>query len=164
MFFSYVISTSRYKYLGVCFLTMFFFICISMQNIGLENKYNMYSRKPSGIVITKAFHVDSGINNDERAQIKNTSSPLYYVDNSQCKIPYIDPFAEEVMRIYKFKVFETCTNESDLVRPIFDRNTRRYVLHINSSVISQILNSSEIKYTCYYQEITRNDKRGMNLM
>lgn len=80
---------------------------------------------------------------------------LYYVNSPHCKMPYIDPFSQELLAIYKPMVFETCTNESDLVTPIFDVNRKRYVLHIDEGVAAKILNSSEIEYNCYYQEITR---------
>ncbi|XP_034112579.2 uncharacterized protein LOC117573463 [Drosophila albomicans] len=62
------------------------------------------------------------------------------------------------MEIYKPQVFEKCSNESDLVRPIYDVNSGHYVLHINNSVVSQMLNSSEIQFKCYYQEIKHNDR------
>ncbi|XP_034488259.1 uncharacterized protein LOC117792297 [Drosophila innubila] len=117
----------------------------------------------STIVKTNANH-EIVVHVEGRAQKTEDNSPLYYVENIHCKIPYIDPFAEEVMEIYKPHVFEECTNESDLVRPIFDMNIKRYMLHINDSVISQILNSSEIKYTCYYQEITHSDKNGISFI
>lgn len=162
MFFS---SGFGYKCLGICFLVMFIFICMAYQNIGLDFKYYEYSIKTSAIVKANAdlVHVIR-VDNEGEELTKEVSSPQYYVNNIQCKIPYIDPFDDEVMEIYKPKKFETCTNESDLVRPIFDMNSKRYVLHINSSVISQMLNSSEIKYTCYYQEITHDDNNGLQFM
>lgn len=86
---------------------------------------------------------------------KVSSKPLYYVESPQCKIPYVDPFSKDVMMIYKPMVFETCTNDSDLVTPFFDFNRKRYVLHIDESVAAKILNSSETEFNCYYQEITR---------
>ncbi|KAM8706165.1 hypothetical protein ACLKA7_010446 [Drosophila subpalustris] len=92
---------------------------------------------------------------DERETVSG-KLPLYYVENSKCRIPFIDPFAAEVMDHYKPEVFETCSNESDLVRPIFDITRTRYVLHINETLAAQKLNSSDVEYNCYYQEITRN--------
>ncbi|EDW16526.2 uncharacterized protein Dmoj_GI10580 [Drosophila mojavensis] len=92
---------------------------------------------------------------DEGEEETVMPQPLYYVDSAQCRMPSVDPFSKDAMEIYKPMVFETCTNDSDLIRPIFDFNRKRYVLRIDENVAAKLLNSSETEYNCYYQEITR---------
>ncbi|XP_017145506.1 uncharacterized protein LOC108157818 [Drosophila miranda] len=89
-----------------------------------------------------------------------TALPLYFVESSKCKIPYVDPFGADAMAIYKPMVYEPCSNDTALVTPIYDVIRRRYVLHINETLASQLLNSSEIEYNCYYQEIKGSSSDG----
>nr|AAQ23564.1 RE42568p [Drosophila melanogaster] len=62
------------------------------------------------------------------------------------------------MAIFHPEHFETCSNETALVTPIYDISRQRYVLFINESLASIILNSNGGEYNCYYQEITRDRK------
>ncbi|XP_030377568.1 uncharacterized protein LOC115626357 [Scaptodrosophila lebanonensis] len=88
--------------------------------------------------------------------IENESPPQYFVFNSKCKMPYVDPFAPEAREIFKPLPFETCSNESDLVTPVFDMNRQRYVLHINESLAAHLLKSKDADYYCFYTEVTRD--------
>ncbi|KAH8381572.1 hypothetical protein KR093_008520 [Drosophila rubida] len=164
----YLISTvarSRYKWLVICFLVMFIVVYVPLQNDSLYPK-EKHLKKASvprpQVNATVAEHATIGedlVNTDDGDIDDKEPLPtpqLYYVQESQCKIPYIDPFAAEVMKNFNPDTFETCTNQSDLVRPIFDMNRKKYVLQIDESVATQILQSSDIEYNCYYQEITRN--------
>ncbi|KAI8044420.1 uncharacterized protein LOC128266227 isoform X1 [Drosophila gunungcola] len=82
--------------------------------------------------------------------------PLFFVETAKCKIPYVNPFEADDMASFHPEHFETCSNESALVTPIYDVSRRRYVLFINKTLASILLNSSEGEYNCYYQEITRD--------
>ncbi|KAH8311147.1 hypothetical protein KR044_004570, partial [Drosophila immigrans] len=126
-----------FKFLGLCCVVMVLYIYHTDQKFSSNLNYYF---KSSEILIKKNT---------------NSSLPLYYVESSKCKIPYVDPFAADVMEIYRPEAFETCSNESDLVRPIYHVKSRHYVLHINSSW----LDASGIQFKCYYQQITRNYKR-----
>ncbi|XP_022213885.2 uncharacterized protein LOC111068599 [Drosophila obscura] len=91
---------------------------------------------------------------------KVTALPLYYVESSLCKIPYVDPFGADTMAVYERMQYEPCSNDTALVTPIYDVSRQRYVLHINETLASRLLNSSEIEYNCYYQEIKRSPSDG----
>ncbi|KAH8236418.1 hypothetical protein KR026_001324, partial [Drosophila bipectinata] len=90
---------------------------------------------------------------------EDSGPTLYFVESSKCKIPYVDPFDAAATAIYKPLVFESCSNDSGLVTPIYNEAIKHYVLHINETLASQILNSSNIEYNCYYQEVVRNSKK-----
>ncbi|KAH8358876.1 hypothetical protein KR093_002948, partial [Drosophila rubida] len=143
---------TAFKVLGLCCLVVFIFICIAYRNVNSDLSTAI------GRVVAHVDRVFNMSNYQTKSSTTNGSLPLYFVESRQCKIPYIDPFAADVMKIYRPQVFETCSNDSDLVRPIYDVNSKLYVLHINSSAMSTMLNSSESQYKCFYQEITRNDK------
>ncbi|XP_033249256.1 uncharacterized protein LOC108164011 [Drosophila miranda] len=78
----------------------------------------------------------------------------YFVKTAQCHIPFVDPFNEEVMKIYKPQTFVVCSNESDLVTSAYDSQRQRYVLHINQQVAQQLLNFTDAEYNCFYEEIS----------
>ncbi|SPP80799.1 uncharacterized protein LOC117582831 [Drosophila guanche] len=89
-----------------------------------------------------------------------TALPLYFVESSQCKIPYVDPFGADTVAVYKRMVYEPCSNDTALVTPIYDVGRQRYVLHINETLATRLLQSREIEYNCYYQEIKRSPSDG----
>lgn len=113
--------------------------------------YYIANKDISSSYDNQMIELDSG-----KAETKETKTEtLYYVNSAQCKIPSVDPFSKDAMDVYKPMVFETCTNDSDLITPIFDFNRKRYVLRIDVDVAAKLLNSSETEFNCYYQEITR---------
>ncbi|XP_022230852.2 uncharacterized protein LOC111079843 [Drosophila obscura] len=90
-------------------------------------------------------------------RIVNVATPQpqqYFVRTAQCHIPFVDPFSEDLMKIYKPQTFVTCSNESDLVTTTYDALQLRYVLHINEQVAQQLLNSTAEEYNCFYEEIS----------
>ncbi|KAH8268068.1 hypothetical protein KR018_011984 [Drosophila ironensis] len=101
--------------------------------------------------------------NNESAGMDSTPSS-YFVDRRHCRIPYVDPFDAEALAIYKPMVFESCSNESTLVNPIYNKTTRRYYLHVNESLASQLLNSTEEAYTCFYQKLARLEKHDSHII
>ncbi|XP_030370959.1 uncharacterized protein LOC115621445 [Scaptodrosophila lebanonensis] len=74
----------------------------------------------------------------------------YFVHTPQCKIPAIDPFAPEVMRIFKKETYKKCDESEDFITVSFDRQKNRYKLHLN------VENTS-----CCYWPIIRHG-RGRN--
>ncbi|KAH8353101.1 hypothetical protein KR084_008874 [Drosophila pseudotakahashii] len=77
----------------------------------------------------------------------------YYVKTSKCRIPYVDPFNDEVMQIYKPQTLVTCSNETDLITTEYNERIKRHVLHIDDKVALELLNYTDAEYNCFYQEI-----------
>ncbi|XP_017076103.2 uncharacterized protein LOC108111215 isoform X3 [Drosophila eugracilis] len=77
----------------------------------------------------------------------------YFVKTSKCQIPFVDPFNDEVMKIYKPQTLVRCSNESDLIWTEYNKNIKRHVLHIDDEVAFKLLNNTESEYNCFYQEI-----------
>ncbi|KAH8312637.1 hypothetical protein KR044_011832 [Drosophila immigrans] len=158
MYFISTVVRSRYKWLVICLLVMFVIVYIPLQSSSIYPKGPPIDLLQTENATSELIFNTDDSDIDEEA-VATATSQLYFVHNSQCKIPYIDPFAAEVMKDYLPDTFETCTNQSDLVRPIFDMNRKQYVLQIDERVATQLLNSPDIDYNCYYQEITRNPTR-----
>ncbi|EDV91073.1 uncharacterized protein LOC6568487 [Drosophila grimshawi] len=158
MYFASAISHSRLKWFGIVIVVTFIVYCLTLENIAINGNFNKSYNFTDQIVIEENKNESKSEGSVSEASAKSNESPhpLYYVYNDQCKIPYIDPFAKEALDIYKPLTFETCTNESDLIKPYFDLNRKRYVLQIDENVAAKLLNSSDNEYNCYYQEITRN--------
>ncbi|XP_017074980.2 LOW QUALITY PROTEIN: uncharacterized protein LOC108110424 [Drosophila eugracilis] len=91
---------------------------------------------------------------------------LFYVNSEKCKMPYVNPFNAEFMKINKPKIFMPCTNESDLITVNFDKVYNQYVLHINEEVLHKLSQSKSNEFSCFYQKIIygqsaeRYDKKG----
>ncbi|ALC40036.1 CG18088 [Drosophila busckii] len=77
----------------------------------------------------------------------------YFMKTSKCVIPYIEPYNEEVMKIYSPREFIPCSNESELVSPFYDESRKRYVLHINENVAQELLSTIKPEFNCFYREI-----------
>ncbi|KAL7739162.1 hypothetical protein ACLKA6_010383 [Drosophila palustris] len=77
----------------------------------------------------------------------------FCVFSQKCKIPRLDPFAIDSMRLFKPADFMECTNQPDLVTVRYDPKKRQYRLHINESLPELIPNISD--YECTYKEIAR---------
>ncbi|XP_017083069.2 uncharacterized protein LOC108115944 [Drosophila eugracilis] len=82
--------------------------------------------------------------------------PRFFVETKKCKIPYVDPFEENAMAVFHAEHFESCSNETALVTPIYDVGRQRYMMYINKTLASIILKLNEGEFNCYYQEITRD--------
>jgi len=87
---------------------------------------------------------------------KDAVPPHFFVNTAKCKIPYVDRFEPNAMAVFHPEHFESGSNESALVTPIYDVGRKRYVLFINETIASIILKSKKEKYSCYYQKITRS--------
>lgn len=131
------VARLRYKWIVGCLL-IFFIFYISYQSTYILN--DPQSEKSLILVEVEAV---------------STAKPMFYVESEHCKIPFIDPFAAEALEVYEPKIFQTCSNQSDLVTTIFNNTSKRYILNINKSVAAEVLNSSDIEFNCFYQEVIR---------
>ncbi|KAH8406725.1 hypothetical protein KR222_008160 [Zaprionus bogoriensis] len=147
MFVSLAVVRSRYKLpliivLGLCFLTY----------VSYPSTMTSRDFEPELTTQTVAIQDVVSVANEEQA---TTTLPKFYVESEHCKIPYIDPFSPDAMEVYVPEQFETCSNQSDLVTPLFDVTSKRYVLHIDEKVAALALNSIDVEFNCFYQEIKR---------
>lgn len=69
----------------------------------------------------------------------------YFVFTSGCRMPLIDPFSDDALRIFRKTPYTKCNSSKDLVSLIYDGYDRRYKLHINDGNIS-----------CCYKTIIRS--------
>lgn len=153
MIFSCAAARSRYKWI-LCCLMIFILFCMHYQYSRNARDSNTEDRRDfDASSASRSIKVSTEEDKDET--VEPTSTPTYFVESEHCKIPYIDPFAAEALKVYKPVVFEKCSNESDLVTAIFDMNSKRYILHINESVAAEALNSTDIEFNCFYREIIR---------
>jgi len=92
---------------------------------------------------------------------QNATTPkrqLYFLKTSKCQIPYVDPFNDDVMKIYKPQTLVTCSNESDLITTSYNKYINRHVLHIDEKVALNMLNFTDAEYNCFYREIKYGNK------
>lgn len=160
-----------YKCLGFCLVVLIIIFVLPNNNLvpkdyGTKNSENTLNNLRNKLIEEKKDLVENTI----RPYLRNDSydfgntedvewgSSLDFVESNKCKIPYVDPFDAAATAIYKPLVFESCSNDSALVTPIYNKVIRHYVLHINETLASQILNSSNIEYNCFYQEVIRNSQ------
>ncbi|XP_017033683.1 uncharacterized protein [Drosophila kikkawai] len=78
--------------------------------------------------------------------------PSFFVFSPQCKIPYVDPFAKELLRWEPLKL-ETCPDGPNLFSISFDRARERYRVHLNKTVAEKHF-ASYFPFGCTYIEIT----------
>lgn len=69
----------------------------------------------------------------------------YFVFTSGCRMPSLDPFTKDVLKIFKKTAYKKCDSLKDLVSLTYDEFDRRYKLHINDGNIS-----------CCYKSIIRS--------
>jgi len=86
---------------------------------------------------------------------KKTNNKMkdFCVFSQKCKIPRLDPFSIDSMRLFKPTEFKECSNQPDLVTVLYDTQRSRYRLHINEYLPELIPNISS--YGCTYIEISR---------
>jgi len=138
-------------------LVLFSIALIVILSLSYQNGNSQYRN------ITEEFRASNFTGEGSESYISDVSpevveavKPLFFVETAKCKIPYVDPFESDAMDIFHPEHFETCSNETALVAPIYDISRQRYVLFINKTLASIIMNSTEVEYNCYYQEITRD--------
>ncbi|KAH8294829.1 hypothetical protein KR018_003500 [Drosophila ironensis] len=156
---------SKLKWLALCFVAVLVIMALftgktdrtyreyRIQGIPTNNT-DLYMGSVSDYDISDIYNLNSTSLSDDYLKYQ----PKYFVETAKCKIPYVDPFEEAVQEFFHPKQFEVCSNESALVTPIYDILRQRYVLQINETLASILLNSTDTEYNCYYQEITRDKK------
>ncbi|KAH8245069.1 hypothetical protein KR032_004425 [Drosophila birchii] len=123
------------------------------------------------LVLVYLIHTDSECSEDKLRQLSISSRSRdllrprtkpqmqqFFVNTSECCIPYVDPFNEEVMEIYQPEVLVTCSNESDLIFTEYSTLLQQYVLHIDEEVAQQLMNFTESEYNCFYREIMYGER------
>lgn len=92
---------------------------------------------------------------------KETNDELkYFLNTSQCFIPYIDPLMPEIRKLYKPHFTTDCSKHKTLVKVVFDNNAKQYILRMNMNVVQQIYTDNNLTIQrdpmqCCYQEIVR---------
>lgn len=100
----------------------------------------------------------STLSENSESDVVSVPLPKYFVETAKCKIPFIDPFEPAAMAIFHPDKFEVCSNDTALVTPVYDAIRERYVLRIDETLATRLLNSSDSEYNCHYQEIIRDRK------
>ncbi|XP_050316762.1 uncharacterized protein LOC126750947 [Bactrocera neohumeralis] len=89
----------------------------------------------------------------------------YFIHTSQCRIPYVEPFGESVLKIFnpqKYK-YTNCTKDEAFITSIYQLNARQYFLHMNMENIERAvkpLNASATDVRCCYRQIVRAGRGG----
>uniref|UniRef100_A0A0A1XAQ8 Uncharacterized protein n=1 Tax=Zeugodacus cucurbitae TaxID=28588 RepID=A0A0A1XAQ8_ZEUCU len=89
----------------------------------------------------------------------------YFIYTSQCRMPYVDPFGEDVLKIFnpqKYK-YTNCTKDEAFITSNYHLNVRQYFLHIEMEAIERAvkpLNASATNVHCCYRQIVRSGSGG----
>lgn len=78
----------------------------------------------------------------------------FCVFDHKCKIPRLNPFADEVIGIFKPPKFKECTDQRDIINVVYDVTKRQYLLHVNATLVG-ILYRNITAFACIYYEIVR---------
>ncbi|XP_017487841.1 PREDICTED: uncharacterized protein LOC108376165 [Rhagoletis zephyria] len=92
--------------------------------------------------------------------VKQAPEKKYFINTSQCRVPYVDPFEEGVKKIFNPKKFKytNCTNDEALITSNYQLNIRQYFLHMNMPAIERAAknrNASASDIRCCYRQIVR---------
>ncbi|XP_054081454.1 uncharacterized protein LOC128919886 [Zeugodacus cucurbitae] len=95
-----------------------------------------------------------GMANDNGTQSK------FFIYTTQCRIPYVDPFSEDVLKIFNPKKYKytNCTNDEAFITSSYQLNARQYILHMDMEAIERAvkpLNVSATDVRCCYRQIVR---------
>uniref|UniRef100_A0A1A9WNL7 Uncharacterized protein n=1 Tax=Glossina brevipalpis TaxID=37001 RepID=A0A1A9WNL7_9MUSC len=99
----------------------------------------------------------------KRFQISNESDvPIkYFLNTSQCFIPYINPLSPEIRKLYKPHFATDCSKDKSFVKVLYDNNAKQYILRMDMKVAQEYnpyknLTLRENSLQCCYQEIIRS--------
>jgi len=133
----------------ICFMV---FIVIP----NLTNQANAQLGKVKKVFRTsELLETESGYLPETASPKENDAAP-FLCEYSQVQDSVCGSFRAECHGVFHPEHFESCSNESALVTPIYDVSRKRYVLFINETLASIILKSKKEKYSCYYQKISRS--------
>jgi len=62
--------------------------------------------------------------------------PNYFVYTPNCRMPAVNPFTSDVLKILHKTAYKKCDNNKDLITVNYDDKERRYSLHTNKQNIS----------------------------
>ncbi|XP_055841778.1 uncharacterized protein LOC129908950 [Episyrphus balteatus] len=138
--------------------TVAFLFCVLLV---LENSFYIFQSSLTlrdEILITNETTTISTPRNSTQNDLNSTTNPDlppagFLVYNKHCRIPEVDPFTPDAMKILKKKKYSSCSNELPLTKVIFDMNLRTYNLHIDE-IAKHKLNATNIN--CCYQSIIRS--------
>ncbi|XP_023308109.2 uncharacterized protein LOC111689875 [Lucilia cuprina] len=92
----------------------------------------------------------------------NESNKKFFINTSQCHIPYVDPFTSDVRKIFKPQHSTGCTKDQPIISVSFNEFDYHYHLNINYTIAEELrkdtnkLNPIEADVLCCYQEILRS--------
>ncbi|KAH8385595.1 hypothetical protein KR200_002693 [Drosophila serrata] len=141
------------KWLGLCLIATILILCLAGQRANTD--YREYTLRKAVTNIDSDSTIADFTSAEKDIEV-DVVLPQFFVKTAKCQIPYVNPFEDDAMAIFHRDTFEPCTNESALVTPIYDVSRQRYVLIINETLATRLLNSRGGEYNCYYQEITRD--------
>jgi len=75
--------------------------------------------------------------------------PNYFVYSENCRMPAVNPFTSDVLKIFQKTAYKKCDLQKDLITVNYDDKKRRYSLHKNKENIS-----------CCYKPILRWGERS----
>ncbi|XP_055914031.1 uncharacterized protein LOC129947481 [Eupeodes corollae] len=81
----------------------------------------------------------------------------YLVWNKHCRIPDIDPFTRDAMKIFHKKKYSSCSEELPLTKMQYDMNLRSYIIHIDETAKFKLIDKNiRGSINCCYQSILRS--------
>ncbi|EDV94063.1 uncharacterized protein LOC6570084 [Drosophila grimshawi] len=85
-----------------------------------------------------------------------TSTPIkdFSVFAQNCKIPRVDSFSAEVMRIFKPPKYKQCADQPALVTVQYNQQKKKYIVFFNQSLPTNLLQNIS-DYGCVYYDIVR---------
>ncbi|XP_054726354.1 uncharacterized protein LOC129236148 [Anastrepha obliqua] len=91
---------------------------------------------------------------------KDVEASKYFIHTSQCRVPYVDPFSNDTLKIFNPKEYKytNCTNDEAFITTNYQLNARQYFLHMNFPAIERavkVLNASVTDVRCCYRQIVR---------
>ncbi|XP_017860227.1 PREDICTED: uncharacterized protein LOC108611898 [Drosophila arizonae] len=85
------------------------------------------------------------------------SNKTYFVNSAVCKMPYVEPFTEDVLKIMTPKKLEKCRSDSDIIIAEYDFDLKVYRLHIREEqAVSWYKRNTTLE--CKYEKIVRDLK------
>lgn len=91
-----------------------------------------------------------------------TSIKKYFINTSQCHIPFVDPFTPEIRKMFKPQHSTGCTIDQPIITVAFNEHDGYYNLHINYTVAKGLMKRVKNNITieddvlCCYQQIVRS--------
>uniref|UniRef100_A0A1A9W125 Uncharacterized protein n=1 Tax=Glossina brevipalpis TaxID=37001 RepID=A0A1A9W125_9MUSC len=89
----------------------------------------------------------------------------FFINTSQCQIPYVNPLMPEIMESYKPRNTTDCSKYDPLIRIFYNTQTYRYVLHMDMKAVYQYNPANNFTtetdlLKCCYKEIRRSDHKS----